>query len=170
MSAPDAGATVGADVIRTAARDGAASFRSIARLRTAAVVALLAAFLVAVALVALDGVRGIRELEDRRDNALGSQPDVAAIAGEVAGALRRFRSELREGERFALEFSPDVGRDQEGFYRLVALSFLYPAVAVADPEHAHGLMAFGGPPAPDVRGAFREIAVVDGVWLGRRPG
>jgi hypothetical protein len=80
------------------------------------------------------------------------------------------RATLRDGERFALVFGPDVSRDERGFLQLVSLSVLYPAVAVTDPAKADTVMVFGENPPPSVADAFESIGVVDGVWLGRRRG
>jgi hypothetical protein len=120
-----------------------------------------------VAVGVVDAARRLGSLDHRRDEAIAARGDTAGQAGNVAGALRRFRSDVGAGDRFALVFGPDLDRNQRGFYRLVALSYLYPAVAVPDPEEADAIMVFGTP-TPSMRGTFGEIAVVDGVWLGRR--
>ena len=57
-----------------------------------------------------------------------------------AEAFRRLRVTLDAGERFALVFPQDTDRDQRGFYDLVSLSYLYPALASSDPAGA-------GPPS-----------------------
>ena len=137
--------------------------------QTAVALLLLAAFFLVVLLGALGAARRIGDLRDRRDLVLATRSDPAAVAGEAAGAFRRFRSGIHPGERFALVFAPAVGRDQRGFYRLVALSYLYPAIAVSDLASADAVMVFGAQePSPAVRTAFDETDVVDGVWLGRR--
>jgi hypothetical protein len=141
--------------------------RPLALGRSVVALVLLGAFLVVVALGALRAVERIGDLRDRREQVLASRPDPSAIAGDVAESFRRFRSTLRPGERFALVFAPDVGRDQRGFYRLVALSYLYPALAAPDTASADAVMVFGQPSAA-LRSAFEEAGAVDGVWLGRR--
>ena len=143
------------------------SDRQLAPARTAAALGLLVVFLVLVLLGAFDALGRIGDLRDRRDQALASRTDPARIAGDAAEAFRRFRSNLRAGERFALVFGPAVGRDQRGFYRLVALSYLYPALAAPSLSTADAVMVFGQP-SPAVRSDFDEAAVIDGVWLGRR--
>ena len=128
---------------------------------------LVAALALVLAIGMLQSLLRLSDLERRRDQALESTYDGAAVAGPVAEAFRAFRQALRPGDRFALVFGPDIGRDQRGFYRLVALSYLYPAVAQSDGERADAVMIFdGGPRAADT--AFDEIGVVAGVWLGRR--
>jgi hypothetical protein len=153
--------------MHAAPRDLVLSDRVSSRNRTYAAIALLVAFLVVLLLGVRDAGRLIDTLDHRRDEVLASRSDPADIAGHFAGAFRRFRATIRDGERFALVFAPDVGRDQKGFYRLVSLSYLYPAIAVDDPSTADAVMVFGEPP-PMVRSSFEETAVVDGVWLGRR--
>ena len=125
------------------------------------------AFVVVLLLGVWDSGRRLGALNHRRDEALASRADPADVAGDAAEAFRRFRVTLRPGERFTLAFGPDVGRDQVGFYRLVALSYLYPAVATSDLASADAVMVFGAP-SPPISDAFAEVDVVDGVWLGRR--
>jgi hypothetical protein len=155
--------------MQTARRDLRAIAFASSPIRRGVFAVLVLAFGVVLVLGVADAGRRMRSLDDRRDEALAARRDPADVAGDAAGAFRRFRSTLSEGDTFALAFGPDVDRDQKGFYRLVALSYLYPAVAVSDPAEADAMMVFG-PPTPSIRGTFDEIAVVDGVWLGRRPG
>ena len=145
-----------------------APLRSSSPGRTAAALVLLAGFLIIVCLGALQTSRRIGDLGHRRTDALASRSDPAEVADEAADAFRRFRSALRGGERFALVFSPDVDRDRRGFYQLVALSVLYPAIASSDPAQADAVMVFGEKPPQSVQDTFGEIAVMDGIWLGRR--
>jgi hypothetical protein len=156
--------------MQTAPRSLAASLRSSSPTQTVAALALLGGFLVVVLLLAFGAWREIGHLGHRRDEALASRSDPVSVAGGAAGAFRRLRATLGEGERFALVFGPDVDRDQKGFYRLVSLAVLYPAIAVSDPARADAVMVFGENPPPRVSGAFEPIGVVDGVWLGRRRG
>lgn len=136
--------------------------------RAGAALVLLIAFAVVVGLGVLDAGRVIGELGDQRERALASRSDdTAGLTGEAADAFRQFRAHLRKGERFALVFAPDIGRDQEGFYRLVALSYLYPAIAVDDPGRADAVMVFGEQ-SPGIRADFEQIGAAAGVWLGRR--
>ena len=94
--------------------------------------------------------------------------DPVVAAGPATEAFRRFRSTLDGESRFALVFGQGVDRNERGTYRLVGGYYLYPAIAVAQPIDADAVMVFGSPRA-DVRRSFEEVAVVDGVWLGRRP-
>jgi hypothetical protein len=135
---------------------------------TIVALALMAAFLIVVLAGAVQAGRRIDDLGHRRDEAMASHSDPADVAGDVAGAFRRFRSALRPGEHFALVFASNVGRDQKGFLQLVSLAVLYPAIAVSDPARADAVMVFGGEPPLPVREAFEPIGVVDGVWVGRR--
>lgn len=136
-------------------------------LRARATIACLAGLVVTLVVGVGQAVHEIRDLDSRRDQALESEWDVASVTGTTAGAFRRLWASLDPGERFALVFPDDADRDQRGFYNLVSLSYLYPALASSDPADADAVMVFGLPPA-GVRRAFDEIAVVDGVWLGRR--
>lgn len=129
--------------------------------------ALLAAFLAVVLVGVWQTGQRLGHLDHRRDEALAARSDPADVAGDAAEAFRRFRATLQPGERFTLAFGPDVGRDQAGFYRLVALSYLYPAVATSDLAAADAVMVFG-PPSAAVSDAFEEVGNVNGVWLGRR--
>jgi hypothetical protein len=126
-----------------------------------AVFAVVAAFGVVATALRLD------DLADRRREAIYEQSNSTYAAGGAAEAFRRFREELDGRGRFALVYSADVDRDQRGSYQLFGGSYLYPSVAVFDPADADAVMVFGAPPA-SVLEAFDEIAVVDGVWLGRR--
>jgi hypothetical protein len=159
------GATVGG--METARRDLVAIVRASSPVRTILVAALLVAFVVVLLVGVWHSGGRLGALNHRRDEALASRADPADVAGDAAEAFRRFRATLRPGERFTLAFGPDVGRDQVGFYRLVALSYLYPAVATSDLAKADAVMVFGAP-SPSISDAFAEVDVVDGVWLGRR--
>ena len=101
-------------------------------------------------------------------DAIAARLDGADVAGDADDAFRSFRATLRPGERFALAFGPDMSVSDRGMYRLLALSYLYPAIVANDPEHAQAVMVFG-PPSAEVRSIFDETGVVDGVWLGHRP-
>jgi hypothetical protein len=136
--------------------------------RTLVVLALTVVWVGLVAWGVVEATRQIRSLESRRSAALAVRSDGADVAGNAGSAFRRFRSTLRRGERFALLFSPDTSVDDRGTYRLVALSYLYPAVAVEGAGAARAVMVFGEP-SPAVRASFEETGVVDGIWLGRRP-
>ncbi len=153
--------------METARRDLGAIVRASSPVRTSLVAALLVAFVVVLLLGVWDSGRRLGALNHRRDEALASRADPADVAGDAAEAFRRFRATLRQGERFTLAFGPDVGRDQVGFYRLVALSYLYPALATSDLASADAVMVFGAPSAA-VSKAFDEVGDVNGVWLGRR--
>ena len=142
-------------------------FGNSSSLRTSATIACLAGLVVTLLAGVGQALHEIRDLDSRRDQALESEWDVASVTGTTAEAFRRLRTTLDAGERFALVFPEDTDRDQRGFYNLVSLSYLYPALASSDPAGADAVMVFGMPP-PDVRRAFDEIGVVDGVWLGRR--
>ena len=142
-------------------------FRELSSVRAAAIAGLLAAMLLALGVGVWQAVREIADLGDRRDQALESDWDLASVTGATADAFRRLRPTLGAGDRFALVFAPEVDRDQRGLYRLVSLSYLYPAVATSDPDDADAVMVFGAP-SLGVRREFDEIGVVAGVWLGRR--
>jgi len=143
------------------------SFGTPSSLRARATIACLAGLVVTLVAGVGQALHEIRDLDSRRDQAHESKWDVASVTGTNAEAFRRLRATLDAGERFALVFPDDADRDQRGFYNLVSLSYLYPALASSDPANADAVMVFGPPPT-DVRRAFDEIAVVDGVWLGRR--
>ena len=132
-----------------------------------AALAVMAVFAALVAWGTVQAVRQIGEVGQRRDDAIAARLDGADVAGDADDAFRRFRATLRPGERFALAFGPDMSVSDRGMYRLVALSYLYPAIVVDDPEHAQAVMVFGPPGA--LRSTFDETGVVDGVWLGHRP-
>ena len=155
--------------MQTAPRNLAATVRTLSPAQTVALFLLLA-FVVVVLLLMLGAGRQIRHLGDRRDEALALRSDPVDVGGDAAGAFRRFRTTLREGESFALVFGPGVGRDQKGFYRLVSLSVLYPAIAGSDTAKADAVMVFGEDPPPSITDIFESLGVVDGVWLGRRRG
>ena len=153
-------------MIESARHSGGRTLRSSSLPRLAA----LAAIGVFVALLAWGAVRAVRQIGEvgqRRDGAIAARLDGADVAGSADAAFRSFRATLRPGERFALVFGPDMSVSDRGMYRLVALSYLYPAIVVDDLEHAQGVMVFGPPAA--VRSTFDETGVVDGVWLGHRP-
>jgi hypothetical protein len=135
--------------------------------RRIAVVAAATAFVVVLLIGVAEAVGRVGDLGHRRDEALANRWEPVEVAGEAAGAFRRFRAALRAGDRFTLVFGDTVDRDRMGTYRLVALSYLYPAVATSDLSDADGVMVFGEP-TPSVLEDYREIDVVDGVWLGRR--
>ena len=150
------------------ARHGAGGTLRGSSLTTIAALAVMAVFAALVAWGAVRAVRQIGEVGERRDDAIAARLDGADVAGSADDAFRSFRATLRPGERFALVFGPDMSVSDRGMYRLVALSYLYPAIVVDDPEHAQAAMVFGPPPAA-VRSTFDETGVVDGVWLGHRP-
>lgn len=135
--------------------------------RRVAVVTAAAAFLVVLLIGVWDAGRRIGDLGHSRDEALARHFEPVEVAGDVAGAFRRLRATLHAGDRFALVFGDTVDRDRMGTYRLVALSYLYPAVATSDPSDADAVMVFGDPPS-SILGDYDEVDVVDGVWLGRR--
>ena len=153
--------------MHTAPRATDATVRLIPTVRRIAVLVLLVGFVVVIGVRVADSVRVIGDLDRGHRDALGSRSDTPGVSGDTADAFRRFRPMVRQGQRFALVFTPDVGRDQEGFYRLVALSYLYPAIAVEDLARADAVMVFGQPSSA-VRAAFDEADVVAGVWLGSR--
>jgi hypothetical protein len=128
---------------------------------------LIAGLIVVLALGVRDAVRRLDDVDRRRDQALESTFDVADATGSAAEAFRTFRSTLAVGDRFALVFASDVDRDRRGLYRLVSLSYLYPAIATSHPSGADAVMVFG-PPSASVRRSFSEVAVVGDVWLGHR--
>lgn len=130
---------------------------------------LVVGFLATVLLGLWDAGRRFGELDRRGDQARSSLSDPADTAGGVADAFRRARSSLRAGEQFALVLPEALGRGNAGHYRLVALSYLYPAIAVPDGAQAEAdlVMVFGDPPQ-SIRTTFDEIGVVSGVWIGRR--
>jgi hypothetical protein len=136
--------------------------------RTVAALAATVVFVALVAWGAVEAVRQIGELGERRDDAIAARPDGADVAGSAGDAFRSFRATLHPGERFALVFGPDTSVDERGTYRLVALSYLYPAIAVDDPHDAQAVMVFGEP-TEALRSSFGETGVVDDVWLGHRP-
>jgi hypothetical protein len=137
--------------------------------RSAVVIALLSgAFLVIVLLGVKDATRRVGWLDHRRAEALAAaRTDPALGAGYAAGAFRSFRSALDDGSRFTLVYDASFDRNERGFYRLFSGYYLYPAVAVSDPAAADAVMVFGAPPRR-VLDRFDQLAVVDGVWLGRR--
>jgi hypothetical protein len=126
-----------------------------------------AVFVALVVLVALGAAGQIRDLDSRRDEALASRSDGADAAGNAADAFRRFRATLHRGDHFALVFAPGTSIDDQGTHRLVAISYLYPAIAVTDVQKADAVMVFGEPSVA-VRSTFAETGIADGVWLGRR--
>jgi hypothetical protein len=136
-------------------------------LRRVGVVAAVLAFVVVLLMSVADAWSRVGDLANRRDEALAGHSEPVDVAGDAADAFRRFRATLHEGDRFTLVFGPDVAPDRMGTYRLVALSYLYPAVATADRADADAVMAFGDVP-PSLLSGLEEIDVVDGVWLGRR--
>ena len=128
---------------------------------------LVVGFLATVLLGLWNAGQRIGELDRRADEARYARSDPADVAGGAADAFRRARSNLHPGDRFTLVLPGAIGRDLAGHYRLVALSYLYPAIAVPDVAQADLVMVFGDPSAPIIS-AFDEIGVVSGVWLGRR--
>lgn len=131
---------------------------------------LVVGFLATVLLGLWEAGRRFDELDHRGDRARSSRSEPAPdTAGGVSDAFRRARSSLRAGEQFVLVLPEALGRGTAGHYRLVALSYLYPAIAVPDgaPAEADLVMVFGDPPQ-SIRTAFDEIGVVSGVWIGRR--
>lgn len=122
---------------------------------------------VVLALAALDTVRRLDDLETRRDAAQAEAWDPTSTVGPAAGAFRLAREVLAAGTRFALVFGPGVDRNERGLYRLFSTSYLYPAVAVAEPGRADVVLVVGAPPA-GIRGSFEAIGEEGGVWLGRR--
>ena len=139
----------------------------VSRARAPLTYALVGGLLVVLVLGVRDAVRRLDDVDQRRDQALETTFDVADVTGPAAEAFRTFRSTLAVGDRFALVFAPDVDRDRRGFYRLVSLSYLYPAIATSHPSDADAVMVFGRPSA-SVRRLFDEVAVVGDVWLGHR--
>ena len=137
---------------------------SLPRLAALAVMALFAAL---VAWGAVQAVRQIGEVGQRRDDAIAARLDGADIAGSADDAFRSFRAILRPDERFALVFPADMSVSDRGMFRLVALSYLYPAIVVDDLQHAESVMVFGEP-SPAIRSTFDETGAVGGVWLGHR--
>jgi hypothetical protein len=135
--------------------------------RRVAVVAAVTAFVVVLLIGVAQAGRRVGDLGHRRDEALASRSEPVDVAGDVADAFRRFRATLHLGDRFALVFGDTVDSDRMGTYRLVALSYLYPAVATSDRADADAVMVFGEP-SPSILADYEEIDVVDGVWLGRR--
>jgi hypothetical protein len=83
-------------------------------------------------------------------------------------AFERFRQVLRPGDRFALVIDPATSRDTAGMYRLVALYYLLPAIAVADASRADAVLVFGE--VPDrIRRSFWQVEELPGsAWIGRR--
>ena len=135
--------------------------------RALAALAVVGVFVAVVARQAWDAGREIDALGPQRRDALASRSDGADSAGSAPQAFRSFRATLRPGERFALVFAPGTSTNDQGTYRLVSLSYLYPAIAVTDPEKAQAVMVFGEPSAA-IRADFDETGDVDGVWLGHR--
>jgi hypothetical protein len=156
-----AGATVGC--VETVRQD----LRGRHMLQRVGVVTAVVAFAVLLLMSVADAGRRVGELGDLRDEALAGRSEPVNVAGDVADAFRRFRTTLHGGDRFTLVFARAFDPDQMGTYRLVALSYLYPAVATSDRSDADAVMAFGDVP-PSLLSGFEEIDVVDGVWLGRR--
>jgi hypothetical protein len=136
-------------------------------LRRVAVVTAVVAFAVLLLMSVADAGRRVGDLGNLRDEALAGRSEPVDVAGDVADAFRRFRATLHAGDRFTLVFGRAFDPDRMGTYRLVALSYLYPAVATSDRSDADAVMAFGDVP-PSLLSEFEQIDVVDGVWLGRR--
>ena len=134
---------------------------------SAAVVVLCFAFAVTVAVAVTVSVSRALALDERRAEAFVVRSEPVTVAGPATAAFRRFRSTLADDSRFALVFGPGVDRNGRGTYRLVAGYYLYPAIRVARPSTADAVMVFGSPTAA-VRRSFEEVALVDGIWLGRR--
>jgi hypothetical protein len=133
-----------------------------------AVAAVLTAFVSVIVLGALASALRIADVERRRVEARADRTDSVSAAGSKAPALRRLQATLGDGDRFAFVFGPEVDRDQRGLHHLVALSVLYPAIAVADPEQADAVALVGIAPTAAITTRFAEVEVVDGVWIGRR--
>jgi len=150
----------------TVSRDLARA-RGGSRLRRGALGTLAVAFAAIVAYGALEAVRFAESLDDRRAAALVYRTDPVEQAGSTAAAYRRFRAEVDGATRFSLVFGPALDRNERGFHRLFAGYYLYPAIAVDEPARAIAVMVFGEPQAA-LRRDFERIAVLDGVWLGRR--
>ena len=153
-------------MIESARHSGGGTLRGSFQPRLAAL-AVMGVFVALVAWGAVQAVRQIGEVGQRRDDAIATRLDVADVAGSAGDAFRSFRATLPPGQRFALVFAPDMSVSDRGTYRLIALSYLYPAIVVDDPQHAQSVMVFGEPSAA-VRSTFDETGVVDGVWLGHR--
>ena len=143
------------------------ALRGASRWRLAALVA-MAVFVGLVAWGGVEAGRALGELGDRRAEALATRGDGAAVVGNAGSAFRSFRATLDPGERFTLVFAPGTSVDDRGAYRLLALSYLYPAIAVENARDAQAVMVFGAP-SDRIRSSFAETGTVDGVWLGRRP-
>jgi hypothetical protein len=148
-------------------RHGLRSVWDRSTVRSLAVVTAVLAFIVVLLIGVVDAGRRVGDLGHRRDEALARESEPVDVAGDVADAFRRFRPTLHPGDRFTLVFDQTVDRDRMGTYRLVALSYLYPAVATPDGSDADAVMVFGETP-PSILARYEEIGVVDGVWLGRR--
>jgi hypothetical protein len=134
--------------------------------RLAALVA-TAVFAGLVAWGGADAARDVGTLGERRADAIAARSDGAEVVGSAGSAFRSFRATLSPGERFALVFAPGTSVDDRGAYRLLALSYLYPAIAVEDERDAQAVMVFGVP-SDRIRSMFAETGTVDGIWLGHR--
>lgn len=143
-----------------AARDAQGLRRVVLRL-------LVVAFLAIVAYGALTALREAERLDDRRSSVLATRADPAAAAGDAVDAFRVFRQALSGSSRFALVFGADVDRDERGFFRLFAGSYLYPAVAVGDPGDADAVMVVGRPTQALLE-SFERLDDRNGLWLGKR--
>jgi hypothetical protein len=83
-------------------------------------------------------------------------------------AFERFRQVLRPGDRFALVIAPTTPRDTAGMYRLVALYYLLPAIAVEDASRADAVLVFGDVPGRIRRRFWQVEQVSESAWIGRR--
>ena len=155
--------------MQTASRDLGAPGRSSRSIRARATVVVVGGLGALLLLGVVESAYRIIDLDRRRDEALVSEFELPDVAGDAGDALRRLRPTLAKGDRFALVFGPGVTSDDQGTYRLVSQSYLYPAIATSEPERADAVIVFGAP-GPSIRESFGEIDVVNGVWLGRRSG
>ena len=142
------------------------ALRGASRWRLAALVA-MAVFVGLVALGGVEATRVLGKLRERRAHAVATKADGAAVVGHAGSAFRSFRATLAPGERFTLLFAPGTSAYDRTTYRLLALSYLYPAIAVTDERDAQAVMVFGFP-TDRTRSMFAETGTVDGVWLGHR--
>ncbi len=158
-------ATVGA-TMQPAHRNLGQVVRSVSPTQAVAVALALAFALVILLGAGAAGAR-IGDLASRRDAALASRLRPADAAIDVGVVLRRFRAMLQADDRFALVLPPDLSIDDAAFDRLLALSMLYPALAVDDRRDADVVVVFGEP-SREVRRAFEKVDSAGDVWLGRR--
>ena len=154
---------------KTLPRIGASSRTTPVAERLAAL--LVVAFFVAVLIGVLGAGLQIGDLTRRHDDTIRSRLVRAERTDDVGNALRRLRTALHRGERFALVFSPGASAGDSEFFRqlarLLALSEFYPAIATDDLQDADVAIVVGKPPLR-VRRGFDEVQSVRGLWLGRR--